>query len=139
MNSLTVIESWIASVLLADVTITGLVGDNIFLGEADQKSTSPLIVYNYVDGSPFYTLGTKRDFTVAEYDIRAYQSGYSTATVKSLANQIDELFKAQRNVVYQGYWMHSRTMKELSFVENDEAGTYWRMLGGTYRISATKI
>lgn len=138
MNSLTVIESWIASKMLANATIFGLVGQNIFLGEAEE-GPELFVVFRYVDSRPMYTLGVKRAVSDNYYDIVVWQKGTNTLDAKTIANEIDDIFSDIKVEAYQGFEMSSQTERQLSLVDQTENGVIYRSLGGTYRIVAVEL
>lgn len=139
MNSLAVLESWIISKLLASTTITNAISGRIYLGEAPEQAGDSFVLYSYVDSRTFYTYATKRNLSESFYDIVGWKKGPDTASVKTLANEIDTLFSEVRAEVFQGYEFSSQTQREISFVDQSDKSETWRRLGGTYRIIANKL
>jgi hypothetical protein len=142
MNLLSIIESWVAKVLLTDSIITDIVGENIYYGAADTDEPDIFVVYSYVDSTPFYNLGTKRYHGWAEYDIMVWQKGKDTRDMKTVANRVDDLFSIARNLTHtqngETYYFYSRLNRSLSQKDISTPPTIWRGLGGTYKVSATK-
>lgn len=139
MNSLAVLESWIAHKLLTSTVITTNVGDRVWLGESEEVNGGFFVLYSHVSAVPLYTLGTKRNLSNCFYDIVAWKSGRDAVELKTVANEIDNLFCEIRAEEYQGYEFSSHTHRELSFVDQSDLSVTWRRLGGTYRIVANQI
>lgn len=143
MNHLSVVESWIIKEMLADATLTGIIGQRIYQGVADEEAGDLFAVYSYVDGRPFYNLGTKRAHSWAWYDLMVWQKGRNTLQMKQAANRIDEMFSYFRNrsVTQSGetFEVDSRMERALSQSDNSQSPVLWRGIGGTYKISVTKV
>jgi hypothetical protein len=144
MNPLSIIESWIISELINDTTLTAIVpAANIYYGAADTDAPSLFLTVSYVDAEPFYNLGTKREHAWAEYDITVWQEGKDTRSMKQAANRVDELFSEFRAETFtqnsQTWQFYSKLTRPLGRKDISHPPKIWRGMGGTYRVSASKV
>lgn len=67
------------SLLLAEATITDLVGQRVYVNQADQSAASPYIVISTIDTNPMLALDGTYGMRSAEIDIDCWAAGYIDA------------------------------------------------------------
>lgn len=132
-NEIILVDEWLATVMLADATLTGLVGNRIYSYVAPEGAAHPLIVYNHQGSSDYIVIGGYRIMNSGLYQIKAIGQADSMTAVQATANQIDVLFGRTEGAVTGGIILACHREQPLGYVETKNNIRYPH-LGGLYRI-----
>lgn len=142
-NEIKLSKSWIAEKILAETVITDVIGSGndakLFYEQADQDSDDDYVIIRYVDNSIRGKLGHRRHGVSCIFDIVAYQKN-GTANMKTVADQLDDMFSFYANEIFQTYYFTSEIE---GLISNEERGVkdkdIWYSQGGTYRIRVSPV
>ncbi len=92
-------EEWLYATLSGDTTLAGLVGSQIYAGEAPESASYPLIVFQLYSSLDADGSGFAYYLTVNQYLVTAADRVGSIAGLDTIARRIFELLHGQANVV----------------------------------------
>jgi hypothetical protein len=123
-------ETWFVSVLGGDAAG---VGERIFDGAAPRGTAFPLIVFQWHGGHDVRGVGPARIMTSGVYLVRAIGQVTSYATLKPIAEAIDQLLQGASGTTVDGTvigCVREQPYKKLEVIDDQE----YRHLGGFYRL-----
>src|SRR4051812_22488358 len=96
------VEQWMYTTLVADATVTGIVGTRIYADEAPQGATFPLIIFAHIGNVDVLRSGSNGRMAKLIYLVRVVGMGSSTSgSLKTVADRFDTLLLVQ-NVTVDG-------------------------------------
>jgi hypothetical protein len=131
---LTRVDEWIYSVLNSDLQLATAVNHRIYVDQAPQNVTYPLVLYSFLGGADkVVTLRTR--LTNAIFLIRAVGTGSSFAPLETMADRIDALMDVpEAGVIIRGVRISTVTREQPHQRKDMENGVPTVYLGGFYRI-----
>lgn len=131
-----VVEKWMQSLFSGDATISGLIGDSIFLREAPQSATAPYMVISLLQGEDVNGLG-ERGVAQPLFFVRAIGKRGNLATMRALANRSDDLLQ-DAHVTADGYRINVKR-EQISEPPEFNDGVEYQSIGGMYRCRTSVI
>lgn len=106
------VEQWMYTTLVADATVTGIVGTRIYADEAPQGATFPLIIFAHIGNVDVLRSGSNGRMAKLIYLVRVVGMGSSTSgSLKTVADRFDTLLLVQ-NVTVDGV--------RIAYVQHDQ-------------------
>lgn len=131
-----VVEKWMQSLFSEDETISGLIGDRIYLHVATQTTVRPYMVISLFTGLDFNGLG-ERGVAQPLYFVRAIGKRENLADMRLAADRADDLLQ-DTHVTADGYRIRvKREQMDRPPEWND--GVEHQAIGGFYRCRASLI
>lgn len=125
-----IIEDWLYETFTGDVTLTGLVGNQVYALQAPQNKVYPFVLFAPQNPRDINTLGA-RGAVRALMLIKAVNEGNSTP--QEIADRIDALLDGQQ-VTHQGKRLCWRREQIVEYPETPAGtGIRYNHLGGLYR------
>lgn len=139
-----IIDVWLTGVLKADPTLTGLVAQRVYVDEAPDSATSPMIVFSDQANADVTALGGVRVMNDSERLIRVLGEGHrGYDALDPIAARVEVVLGNVRNVeVSAGIpaapigmieACYRRSIYRRAYADN---GVRYREVGGFYRILA---
>lgn len=120
--------------LSADATITGTHSAQVFKDQATQGAEYPFVVFTLITSPDAYTFGA-RVWSDDLWQIRAFDSGPSTARAEALMERVDEVLTDQPLVIGSTPALVVRRMERLpGLPETDDAGIVIQSAGARFQI-----
>jgi len=135
------VETWLKQVLTSDEQLQSAVAGRVMEYVAPLTTPSPFVVLEYVEGEARdeKTQNSTRIFSVLPYSVVVIGEVKQLATIKPIADRVDELLEGASGSVSGGEIISCERIKPLSSVEVEPSnGKQYRYLGGLYLISVQK-
>lgn len=141
------IGKWIFHTLSTDTILAPLVGARIYSDEVAEGALFPAIVFNLQAGRDFQGTGGKRLLTRPLYQIKVIARGggsnasaSASASALPIITRVDEILQNTKAEIYDGYVFSARREQEINYREKGgETGSYFKHVGGLYRIDCYKV
>lgn len=131
-NEVVLVDKWLASVLGADATLSGLVGSRIYSYLAPNGSVFPFIIYAYQGSIDVIAIGGIRIMNNGVYQVKSVGQSNSMVAQEAIANRIDTLLHGKTGTVAGGIVLACVREQPIAYVENLN-GLRYNHLGGLYR------
>jgi hypothetical protein len=132
----TVIEKWMQSLFSDDPTISGRIGDRIYLHVATQTAVRPYMVISFMQGEDYNGLG-ERGVAQPLYFVRTIGMRENLADMRAVADRADDLLQ-DTHVTADGYRINVKR-EEMQRVPEFNDGVEYQAIGGMYRCRASLL
>lgn len=131
------VREWLSTVLGADVPLLALATGGVFNGSrAPQGTPYPLVLYFFMSGIDYATVGAYRIWTNMIWTVKAIADAGGYDTLDPIAARIDELLQRASGTAASGTIWSADRQKTIEY-EGLVAGHEYRHLGATYRVYAS--
>lgn len=133
-NTILATREWMYTTLVADATVTGIVGTRIYAEEAPQEAAFPLIVFAHIGNVDQFRSGNNGRVNKAIWLVRVVAAGSSVeGNVKTVANRFDPLL-LQQNVLYGGVLINYVQHDQDHVRADSQEGIPFSYLGSYYLV-----
>ena len=131
---LTRVDWWIYDTLYADAQIQLAVGERIYVDQASQFATEPMIVFQML-GASDKALTSRRRLSTALYLVRAIRKGSTYSALETLADRIEAVLQVPDTGTIVREVNITSCNREQGFKRmDDQNGVPYVHLGGIYRV-----
>lgn len=134
-------KKWVSTLLRADVTIQGLLGTQptrVYVDHASRELGFPYILINHMSSRDTPGLGTNRELTRADLQVRVVSEGPPDSTALAAGARLDALLQVQVKAPFGGFYFSSRRIMEVDRPEYDKSEKRYHNTGGIYRAWISK-
>lgn len=130
---------WIANLLKTDAQLIPIFGSGdlskVYADQAIRQLGFPYILITYMSGYDINALGTTREATWADFQIRVVTEGPPTSTDRQAEKRMDTLLQNTVNNLSGGYRFSARRISVINRPEYDaNKQVRYQNIGGMYRV-----
>jgi hypothetical protein len=129
------VAAFVFDALMADPTLTQLLGSRIYRDQVPQSATLPAATVSVVASTASNTLGALRAFDVVLVDVRVVASGASYGPINTAADRVDAVLQ-NRSGLKSGVQVVELRRDQVQAYLEAESGVQYAHLIQTYRTEA---
>lgn len=131
------VDVWLQTVLAADATLTGLVGDQVFSELAPQDASFPRVVHQHQGSVDVRTATSSgRIMLSGLWLVRGIAATEDFRSLQAIADRVDVLLERASGSADGGLVFSCTRESPFRLLEPADGGIQYRHLGGLYRIYA---
>jgi hypothetical protein len=134
MTDSLIADRWIEDKLKSDATLTGLVGERIYMDEAEELST-PFIVWSLVSDIPVQVVNHKTILYTAVYQVKAVSVGPGYASGAAIMARVNTLLHDQSGAAPGGGYVEECVQGERFRYAETTDRIHYRHIGNNFRIT----
>ena len=128
------VEQWMYSTLIADATVTGVVGTRIYADEAPQEAQFPLVLFAHIGNVDSFRAMANGRMTKSIFLVRVIDMGSTVSgNMKTVADRFDPLLLVS-NVTVDGVKISYVQHDQHHVRKDDEDGIPLSYLGSYYLV-----
>lgn len=131
---------WMSNLLKVDPQLSPIFGGGgdlarVYADQAIRELGFPYILITFMSGGDKNALGTKREATYANFQVRIVTEGSPTTTDRVAEKRMDDVLQNTVNAISGGYKFSARRMSPINRPEYDaNKQVRYQNIGGIYRV-----
>lgn len=126
---------WMVGMFKADAQLTPILATRVYADQAYRELGFPYLLVTYMSGSDKNALGTTREQTIANFQVRIVVEKVIDVTARNAEKRMDYLLQHSVKVLSGAYYFTARRMQPINRPEYDMVKTLrYHNIGGIYRL-----